>query len=249
MLDGRVAAEAQQLRIWLAAPGPAIRELLRHRELALLAVALACLAGLIIIRIWRRRRKERRDPTSGALGAEPARGRHAVGGPAGFGELPAAQPDLTYLAAARRDVPDPARRWPGRGARRPADRAADGPGAGGFPPGSPAADHAPAAGPPAENGAPAGGALPGTLQALGLELGDNGIREAPAGPPWEPAEKPPGEAPPEPTDPPREPTDPPREPTDPPRMPDRDDALPRRSTRPGQAADVWPPAPQDGTGR
>ena len=234
MLDGRVGAEAQQLRIWLAAPGPAIRELLRYRGLALLAVALACLAGLIIIRI-RRRRKDRRDPTRGVLGAEPARGRHAVGGPAGFGELPAAQPDLTYLAAARRDVPDPARRRPGRGARRPADRAADGPGAGGFPPGGPAADHALAAGPPAENGAPAGGALPGTLQALGLEVGDNGIREAPAGPPWEPAEKPPGEAP--------------SEPTDPPREPDRDDALPRRSTRPGQAADVWPPAPQDGTGR
>jgi hypothetical protein len=193
VLDGRVGAEAQQFRIWVAAPGPAIRELLRYRVLALLAIAMACLAGLIIIRI-RRRRKERRDPTSGVLGAEPTRGRHAVGGPAGFGELPAAQPDLTHLAVARRDVPDPAMRRPGPGTRRPGGRAVDEPGPDGFPRGSPSADHASVEEAPAENGAPTEGALPGTLQALGLELGDNGIHETPAGPPWEPAEKPPGGA-------------------------------------------------------
>jgi hypothetical protein len=236
VFDRRVAAGAQQLRIWLAAPGPAIRELLRYRELALLAVALACLAALIIIRI-RRRRKERRDPTRSALGAHPARGRHAVGGPAGFGELPAAQPDLTHLAGARRDVPDPALRWPGRGPRRPGARAGDEPGPGGFPPGGPAADHGPTEKPPAPNGAPAGGALPGTLQALGLELGDDGIRKAPApaGPPWAPAEKPPGEAPPE--------------STDPPWVQDEDDGPPRRSSGRGEPADLPPPGAPDDTGR
>jgi hypothetical protein len=111
----------------------------------------------------------------------------------------------------------------------------DEPGPDGFPPGSPVADHAPMDEPPAQNGAPAGGALPGTLQALGLELGDDGIHEAPAGPPWAPAEKPPGGAP--------------QEATDPAWVQDRDDAPPRRSSRPGQATDGSPPAPRDGTGR
>ena len=227
VLDGRAGAETQQFRIWVAAPGPVIRELLRYRGLALLAIALACLAGLIIIRV-RRRRKERRDPARGALGAEAARGRHAVGGPAGFGELPAAQPDLTHLAVARRGVPDPAMGRPSRGTRRPADKATDEPGLTGFSPDGPIADHAPVEEAPAENGAPAGGAPPGTLQALGLELGENGIRQAPAGPPREPAEKPPGERPsPE----------------------DRDDPPPQRSAHPGEATDVPPPEPGDGTGR
>ena len=181
-----------------------MRELLRYREPALLAIALACLAALIIIRV-RRRRAARRDSGLRALEAGAVRGRHAVGGPAGFGEIRTARPDFGQIAVMRGGGPDPAKGGRGPGARGPGDRAVDEPGLSGPSPDGPMGGHVPAEEAPAENGAPAGSPLPGTLRAWGLERGDNGIRAAPAGPPWEPAEEPPGEPA---GEPPWDPTDP-----------------------------------------
>jgi hypothetical protein len=224
VLDGRVEAEAQQFPTWLTTPGPVVRELLRYRVLALLAIALACLAALIVIRV-RRRRAARRDGLAG-LAAGAARGRHAVGGPAGFGELRTARPDFSHLAAMRDGGPDLAGGGHGPGTRRPRGRAVDEPGLSGSAPDGPIGGPAPTEQSPAENGVPAGGTPPGTLRAWGLELGDGGIRAAaPAGPPWAPAEKPPGK--------------PPWEPADPPRAEDGDGAPPG----PGELTDtppIWP---------
>jgi hypothetical protein len=265
VLDGRVGAKARAFRIWAstaaaavlavswttltaapayAAGGPAafhvpaasnvtIHRLLGYRELALLAVALTCITGLIIIRV--RRRREARREARGLLEAGTARGRHAVGGPAGFGELHSARAHFTHRASTRRGIPDPAVDRPGPGTRRPGDQAVDEPGPSSYPPDEPPAGRAPAEEAYAGNGAPAGGESLGILQSWGLEPGDNGISQAPAGPPWEPAEKPPGE--------------PPWEPTSPPWERDRDVTTPPRLLRPGDVADVWPPRPPDTTGR
>lgn len=198
VLDWGIGIRAHQFRIWDTAPGPVIREVLRYRALAVLAIALACLTGLVIIRVRRRRVAAR----GSARGPAAARGRHAVAGPAGSGELRTARPDFTRLAVVRRGVPDPAMGRPGPGTRRPGDRAVGEPGWIGSSPGGRTASYAHAEEAIAANALSAGGRPPGTLQAWGFELGDNGIRTNSAGPPWEPAEKPPAELPPAPTDPP-----------------------------------------------
>ena len=189
VLDGRVGTTAPRFRIWVTAPGLVVREVLQYRELALLAVALACLAGLIIIRV-RRRREAARGSVLGPLEAETARGRHAVAGPAGGGELRTAWPDLPRPAAVRRGVPDPGMGRPGPGTRRPADQGVDEPGWSGSSPGGPRASGAPAEEAYPAHGPPARGTPTGTLQAWGFEHGDHGARTNAAGPPWKPAEMP-----------------------------------------------------------
>jgi hypothetical protein len=171
VLDGRVGIRAHQLRSWVTAADPVIREVLRYRELLLLAMALACLTALIMIRIRRRRAAARgsaRDPVA----AHAARGRHAVAGPAGVGELRTARPDFTRLAVARRGVVGPAMGRPGPGTRRTGDRAMDDPGWSGSSWDGCAASYAPAEGDSAANSPSAGGMPPG------------GAPRTPTGPPW-----------------------------------------------------------------
>ncbi len=79
MLDGSVGTTAHRFRTWVTASGPVIREVLRYREFALLAIALACVIGLIIIR-GRRWREAARGFTRVPQEAGAARRRHAVSG-------------------------------------------------------------------------------------------------------------------------------------------------------------------------
>jgi hypothetical protein len=230
VLDERVGIRAHQLRTWVTSADPVIREVLRYRELVLLAIALACLTGLIMIRV-RRRRAAARGSARGPLAADAARGRHAVAGPAGVGELRTARPDFTRLAVARRGVPDPAMGRPGPSTRRTGDRAMDDPGQSRSSWDGHTASYAPGEGDGAASSPSAGGMPPGTLPARGFELGDNGIRANSADPPWEPAEKPPGE--------------PPRAPTGPSWAADRN----RPRPRPGRATDIPTPRSSDDNGR
>lgn len=194
VLDGSVGATVHEFRTWVTASGPVIREVLRYRAFALLAIALGCLIGLIIIR-GRRWREAARGFVRVPLEAEAARGRHAVAGPAGSGESRTVRPDFTRLALLRRGVPDPAIGRPGPGTRRPGGGALDESARSGSSPDGRTASYTPAEAANAAHGPSIWDTPPGTLQAWGVELGDNGIRKNSAGPPWESAEKPPGEPP------------------------------------------------------
>ena len=158
--DGRVGIRAPQLRTWVTAADPVIREVLRYRELVLLAIALACLTGLIMIRV-RRRRAAARGFARRPLAADAARGRHAVAGPAGVGELRTARPEFTRLAVTRRGAQDPAMSHPGSGPRRTGDRAMDDPGWSGSSWDDFTASYASAEGDSPANSPSAGGMPPG----------------------------------------------------------------------------------------
>ena len=193
VLDGSVGATAHRFRTWVTASGPVIREVLRYREFALLAIALGCLIGLIIIR-GRRWREAARGFMRVPREAE-ARGRHAVAGPAGSGEIRTVRPDFTRLGLLRRGVPDPAIGRPGPGTRRPGGRALDESARSSSSPDGRTASYTPAGAANAAPGPSIWDTPPGTPPAWGVELGNNGIKKDSAGPPWEPAEKPPGEPP------------------------------------------------------
>lgn len=182
-----------------------VRELLRYRALALLAIALTCLTALIVMRVRRRRaiaarpsllRKLRRGSKHDPLEANAAAGRHAVAGPAGFGKPPTGRPEFTPLATMRRGVPDPAMGQSGPSTHRSGDPAVGESGSSSPSPGGPAIDRSPVGEADADSGAPVWDTLlPGTRQPWGSESRDNGMRKASAGPPWEPAEKPLGRLP------------------------------------------------------
>ncbi len=229
MLDGSVGTTAHRFRTWVTASGPVIREVLRYREFALLAIALACVIGLIIIR-GRRWREAARGFTRVPQEAGAARGRHAVSGPAGSGEIRTARPDFTRLALLRRGVLGPAVGPPGPGTRRPGDRGLDESARSGSSPDGRTASHVPAEAANTAHDPSTWDTPPGTLQAWGAEPGDNGIGKDPAGLPWEPAEKPPGEPPPVPTG---------------PWAADRDGGR----QRPGPITDTRPPSSPDDNGR
>jgi hypothetical protein len=208
---------------------------MRPGELALLAIVLACLTGLIIIRV-RRRRRARRDSAYGSPGAQAARGRHAVGGPAGSGKLPAAPPDFTRGAVEGGGIPDPPPGWADPGTHHPSgDPSLGEPGTSGPAPDGPWDGGTPAGEAEAENGSPGAGAPPGILRSWGVTPEEDAAGQTPAGPPWEPAGKPPGE--------------PPWESAAAPWEQDRNAAPPPRLLRPDAIADVWPPRPPDSTGR
>jgi hypothetical protein len=187
-----------------AARNPRIQQLQRYRTLALLVIAVTCLTALIILRVRQRRavaaglaprRKMRRSSASSPQEARAANGRHAVAGPAGFGHVPTGWPDFTRLATRRRGIPGPA---VGRSASAPhriGDPVVDEFGPGSPPVESTALDRAPMGEADAASGPRAWDVLPDALQSWGFEPRDNGIRKAPPGPPWGPAEKPSGELP------------------------------------------------------
>jgi hypothetical protein len=222
VLDGKAGTLTQQFHLRVAAgfhlPSEVrsgLRELQRYRTFALLALALACLIALVIIRVRRRRRGLRSDPAE----ARPVSGRHAVGGPAGIGDLPAGRLDFSHFTVMRQDIQDPDTGWSSHGTRRLAgpvadepsadgrgvqdrppgqpgpstpfgDPVADEPSANGVSPGGPDRQRAPEGEPDADSSAAIPDALPSIPPPEESEPGDNGTGEPSAGPPWEPAERP-----------------------------------------------------------
>jgi hypothetical protein len=208
---------------------PAARRLMsahlrRYLVFALLVIALTCLIALITLRV-RRRRASARQPVDEARGA---RGRHAVAGPAGFGDDPIGWPDFTPFAGARGGAQDPAMGRSGSGISRFGDPAVGEPGYRPPPDGPVPMDKADAPG-----DVLAEDVLHVTQPLPRSERTGNGIRPASGGPPWEPAGKPPGELP--------------WTPTSPAGPRDHGTVPPRPSDRPGGITDVPPPEPPGGT--
>lgn len=216
-----------------AARRPIVRDLRRYLVPALVVVALLCLTGLVALRV-RRRRASARQALEEARGG---RGRHAVAGPAGSRDAPVGWPDFSHFAGPRRGVPDRPAARPAPGTPRSGDPAADEPASPGPAPGG----HATAGRTDAEGDAPDRDVLDATLPSPGSEPGDNGIRPASGGPPWEPAGKPPGGPPWEPAR--KPPGDPPWAPVSPAWARDQGTARSRLSHGPDDVTDVPPPEP------